>query len=77
MEAWEAAGGLKSAFGCVSKVGGAVNTGIKIFNQGRTGSTVDKIALRVRMFGPPKQNDIAVRASNAIGNAFSRATGRR
>lgn len=65
-------GGLKSAVGRFSKFAGPINTGIKIINQGRTGSMVDKIAHRIPGMTTQK-NDIAMRASNAIGNAVSRA----
>ena len=64
-----------------SKRGGissTIKTGINIFNQGRTGSTTEKIINRIsgpsglKMSGPSNhQNDFGFRAGNAIKSTIS------
>ena len=51
-------------------IGSTIKTGINIFNQGRTGSTTEKIINR--MSGPSNhQNDLGFRAGNAIKSTIS------
>ena len=69
--------GLRSGLGRVGKVAGPAQTGYKIFNQGRPGSTTNKVVDRVskglNMSGPSNhKNDLGFRAGNAISNAIHR-----
>ena len=55
-----------------------ISTGINIFNQGRTGSTTERIVNRIsgpsglNMSSPTNhRNDLGFRAGNAIRNTFT------
>jgi len=57
---------------------GAIRTGITIFNQGKPGSTTEKIVNKIsgpsglNMSGPTNHaNDLGYRAGNAIKTAFT------
>jgi|688.fasta_scaffold743779_2 hypothetical protein len=59
-------------------IGSTIKTGINIFNQGRTGSTTEKIINRIsgpsglNMSSPSNhQNDLGFRAGNAIKSTIS------
>jgi len=59
-------------------IGSTIKTGINIFNQGRTGSTTERIVNRIsgpsglNMSGPSNhQNDLGFRAGNAIKSTIS------
>jgi len=61
-----------------SGISSTIKTGINIFNQGRTGSTTEKIINRIsgpsglNMSGPSNhQNDLGFRAGNAIRTTIS------
>jgi hypothetical protein len=62
----------------LSSIRNRINTGINIFNQGRPGSTTERIVNRVsgpsglNMSGPNNhRNDLGFRAGNAIRNTIS------
>ena len=62
----------------LSSIRNRINTGIKIFNQGRPGSTTERIVNRIsgpsglNMSGPNNhRNDLGFRAGNAIRNSIS------
>jgi hypothetical protein len=62
----------------LSSIRNRINTGVKIFNQGRPGSTTERIVNRIsgpsglNMSGPNNhRNDLGFRAGNAIRNTFS------
>ncbi len=72
-------GGGLAALGGPMKVSGAIQNGVKIFNQGRPGSTtnivVNKVSSGLGMSGPSNhQNDLGFRAGNAISN-FAKSVG--
>ncbi len=59
-------------------IGSTIKTGINIFNQGRPGSTTEKIVNKIsgpsglNMSGPNNHNnDLGYRAGNAIKNTFT------
>lgn len=59
-------------------IGSTIKTGINIFNQGRTGSTTERIVNRIsgpsglNMSGPNNhRNDLGFRAGNAIRTTIS------
>lgn len=59
-------------------IGSTIKTGINIFNQGRTGSTTEKIINKIsgpsglNMSSPSNhQNDLGFRAGNAIKSTIS------
>jgi hypothetical protein len=59
-------------------IGSTIKTGINIFNQGRTGSTTEKIVNRIsgpsglNISGPSNHhNDLGFRAGNAIRTTIS------
>jgi len=59
-------------------IGSTIKTGINIFNQGRTGSTTEKIINRIsgpsglNMSSPSNhQNDLGFRTGNAIKSTIS------
>jgi len=59
-------------------IGSTIKTGINIFNQGRTGSTTERIVNIIsgpsglNMSGPSNhQNDLGFRAGNAIKSTIS------
>lgn len=62
-----------------SGISSTIKTGINIFNQGRTGSTTEKIINRIsgpsglNMSGPSNHhNDLGFRAGNAIRTTISK-----
>jgi len=59
-------------------IGSTIKTGINIFNQGRPGSTTERIVNRIsgpsglNMSSPTNhRNDLGFRAGNAIRNTFT------
>jgi hypothetical protein len=69
---------MSSPDGTLGSIRSRIKTGINIFNQGRPGSTTERIINQVsgpnglNMSGPSNhRNDLGFRAGNAIRNTFT------